>query len=391
MNAIVKAFIAAGLIDSVVTLESRAPSTYIFEAEVEKSKGKKTKPVSELTDPITDAKFVRQATSLAYTGLVGAILRANGQEVALFDREVEDFASTHQPIDRDFSGEKPMSMEDGVRNAAVVYRIAEHYARVEGNEWLMSLNKVTLVKDDVGNVRAERTTDVIVRPFADWLQVEIERSAPDSQWGLNCLYVKQLGWPKFPSVDIDTAKHEFTEWLNAIPWNREELSLTRREKIVEAVADRKWNNLVKAVVSGVKKDIDKAAKDWIIICHSPKAALQSIAMRMSVEFKLLTADRENAAIAAEADELELSNRRMMLDMQRMQIQAGQLALQAKQIEYQTQFKAMQEQMAVTMKALQASAPVAGVPAASGTAKSEDIKPKLNGSGMGPKIPSYQHR
>lgn len=381
MNAITKAIIAAGIIDSVVTLECRAPSTYMFEAEqtlpVKKGKQRKgDEPVSLLTDPITDSKFVRQFVNLAYTGLVGAILREAGSDKPLFDASTEynsedDAGATHKAADRDLNDDKPMTLSQAVRNAAVVWRVAEHYSRIEGNEWLRNISKLSLVRDSNGNMQAIRTTEEIIRPFDEWLVVEIERNADDSQWGMSCQFARQLSHDEFPLIGIDQARLEFSIWLDEIPFNRDNLSLTRRERIVTAVADRKWNTLVAACSSGVRKDIDKACRDWIIIAYSTKAVGHIAAIKRSTEYQLLEVEREAVAQSAASDALDLATRRMQLDQQRMQLQAGQLRLQQQQAEFQ---KKMAEFLA------------AGAPAALVTDKTELTH--VNGSKISM---MYQHR
>jgi hypothetical protein len=351
-NQITKALISAGIIDNVVALETRAPGSYVFEAEASKvvksktAKGIKTESV--LTDPITDAKFVPALVNLAHEARVGAILRENGKEAPLFDREEDEedsLTACHKPSDRATTIGKALSEADAATNDSVVWRIAEHAARVEGNEWLRSITKLSLVTDTNGLLQAVRTTDEIIRPFDGWLQAGIERAPADSSWGLACRYVKQLGHSATPSIGFDEAKAKFKVWLDSIPFTFDGSgTATRREKVVAAVADRKWNALVKAALSGINKDIAKAQKDWIICAYSPKAAIQVEAIKASTEYQLLLVDRENIALTKNSDALELANRRMLLDQNRLLIQMGQLKLQAQQDEYQKQFGLIQAQM-----------------------------------------------
>jgi hypothetical protein len=296
VNSITKALIAANLIDNVVGIEHQAPSSYVFSAERTES----------VTDIITDSKLVRQMTNLAYTGLVGAILRQEGNNKPLFDDEDED-----NEYDG-FTPPTPMSIEEAVYNAAVIWRIAQHYARMEGNEWLSGITKLTTTKDANGNLVVVRTTDAVVRPFHEWLQVECERNAPETNWGASVSFAKQLGWTQpgvVPSVGVDEARDALTAWLDAMPYNRDGTDITRREKIVTAVADRKWRDLVAAACSGNNKAVEKAQKDWVLIAHSPNAKRDIAQIKASVAYQLHEQKKQLDELTAMKEQLELEEMR----------------------------------------------------------------------------------
>lgn len=358
MNAIVKALINAGIIDNVIDAEFRAPIAYRFEAEVVSAKKGKKVAVDTLADPITDAKFIPQIVRTAYYRLVGAILRNSGNDKPLFDESVEsDVESCYKP--EDGGNEKRISPEQDLAEAtmavAVIWRIAEHYARVEGNGWLRSINKLTVVRDANGNAQAVMTSDEIVRPFDEWLTTEIERNTTESQWGLSCQYARQLGHDAFPKIGLDDARKAFTAWLDEVPPMSD---ISRREKIVGAVADRKWNALIVAAVSGVKRDIEKASKDWIILMHSPRAAQTVPSYKMQPSYQLRSAEQTMAAHIELSLQLDLQETLARVEALKASNAARQLLLE------QRMEKPVEEATESVLKA---------------------------NSGMGPKIPSYAHR
>ena len=426
-NAVAQTLINAGIIDNVMGLDFKDLHTYTFEAErntrLEKrrdeagaalkiatlvlNKQQKAKTVDitaiaaaqeafnkaqhevdnleTLTDPITDSKFVREFVNLAHLGLFGAILATDGKEIPLSkaglnsidsdmtDEELEaDETRCHKPSDRleDQQRVVPMTLDQAQINESVVWRIAEHYAGIEGNTWLRSFSRNEILKDNVGrplldsfgNKQVVRVTTEIIRPFAEWLKVEIE-VAKKEDWEASLLICRRGGWAEYktPTMGINEAMVEFGKWLDAVPDNKKGMTTTRRERIVAAVADRKWKNLLKAAtevqtVVGGKKALEQAMKDWIIFNYSPHAENNIRAIKASSVYQTLLVQRENDELVEQQEQQRLAADHQAQAMIRTQLQMGQLqfAMQQKtNAELQTK---LQEQMAAVMAQLNTAAP-----------------------------------
>jgi len=308
-------------------MEARKPSEYVFEYEpAQKSKN------PALVDIITDAKFINQAVRMAYCGLIGAILRANGREEPLFDEEPE-VATTSDLADRSDTI-APMSIEQGIQNASNVWHWAKHVARAEGNEWLFEMTQRELEVQPDGSKKVVTKVAHVVRPFSEWIKDEKAANTDDSQWGLSIQLVIQLGYGDLVLNEVsEDPRLAVSEWLNEIPASRDSLTTSRRERIVTAVADRKWRDLNTAVQTGVARDIEAQLRNWIIIAYSPKAKAHIAAFRASPAYKTEMVKREQDKL-----QIEEQNDQFLFAMEELKLGRAELKLnrkirEAKQAEF----------------------------------------------------------
>jgi hypothetical protein len=346
-----------------------------------------------VTDPITDAKFVPELVRYAHNALIGALNRKGGNTKPLFDPAESEETGCYETDDggEDVGPSKPMTVEEGIHWVAVVDRIFEHYGNIDSLSWLFSIEKKGLRRDADGNkVLNEHgqpivdiTYERVCLPWRAAFQRELENTNEDKNpnWYVSLQYARQEGALdiRIPHMDIDEAKEEFNKWLNEVPWSRDMDPRSRRERIVARVADRKWKAFIRAVSSGINKDIERSLKDWVIMSYSALAARHVAEFKKSSEYKMILAQRENEELVRENEKVELELAQQRNQMVRSSLQMAQMQLSLQAMEMQKQMAAMQAEMAKQMAAMQAKMPKpTEQPAAPAPTEQPAETPKVNG-------------
>lgn len=449
-NAIVKALIAAGLIDQVVELEVKAPSEYEFECErnallegkrqmagaalkiaktnlakVMKAKGATPEAVTEAeahvekaqakvdelaehTDATSDAKYLPEAMRMANLALFGSILAAAGKEMPVntaaddtlvIQETAEDAENNpeacHKPSDSGRERITPLSVEKAVEHHNIVWGRVLHTANIEGLSWLTGFDKRGIVKDAEGkpvlDAAGQKQVDIvkvtICRPFAAWLQHELDTTTSED-WEASLLVAKNAGWLDFKPthVNVSEGRELFNAWLEEVPLNKKNLTSTRRERIVGAVGDRKWNNVIKAVVAGVRKDINKALTDWVMVAYSPVAHSHVALIKRSTAYRALVMQRDNEELQLAMEEEQLAADMVVQKTIRATIQLKQLETIELQDKLNEQMAEVSAKLAAKLAALTPVTPVA--PALDTTPAAPEAKPNGTG-GIKPSVPMTQ--
>lgn len=339
LNLLVNALIAAGLIDQIVEAPAQKADDYEFG-----------------TDDKVDAKLFPGMLRTAYTAVIGARLREEGRTEPLFDSDDDDMVeTTHKPEDRELEPAKPLSYPDAQRFASAVFRMAISQGRHEDGRWLLGMTKRTVIKTDDG-YHVDLTTDTPVKSFKEFLKDEKARTPADSNWFGTIVYTEQLGTdvPQWHG-GVDEARAVFHEWLSEVPWTRDGLAQTRRERSVARSADRKWEALKKALLNKDGRTVSKLLDDWTLILHSPKFGTDQHSIKNSQLYKLTVARTLQEELLAEAQSLEFE-KAMVETMD--EIKALTASIKAERVKLQDRLNPTPAQKA-TQKAM-ANSPVKAV-------------------------------
>lgn len=286
-----KLFVAlcnAGLASTILDAPMRAPGSYEFGV-----------------DDTSDARLFPSFLRTAYTAVAAAKLRESSIEVPAFDAGADgegEPSTTAQP-------EQPLSYEQLQHYASAIYRMAQSMAEHEDTRWLGGIRRTYIEKDANGLDIAKIGIDHPVVPFDVWLQRELERTDPQSQerWYAFCLLAKQSGaHVPFWDAGVDEAKIVFSQWLNMVPWTRDDDPRTHGEKAVARSADSKWKAFKAALESGLQSQVTAALRPWIIMIHSPLMAAEIATIKDSSFYALYAREQALAAMEEKLARLELA-------------------------------------------------------------------------------------
>lgn len=305
---LVNALRDAGILKSIMGAPLQQPDSYKFG-----------------DDNKTDARLIPGILRTMYTAVGAAKLRLMNVEVPAFDlgADGEDTPeTTAQP-------EAPLSYEALQRYASAGYRKALSMGRHEDARWLLSMNRTYVEKDDEGRDVAKIGTVHVVVPFTQWLQREIEETDPvaSPNWYAFLLLVKQQGADVPVWEDgVNEADVVFNEWLDMVPWTRNDDQRTHREKAVSKSADSKWKALVNAAKLGNGKEITKILDSWNIMVYSPLMARDVKSIEADAEYQLMLVDE---AVTKQEQQLALLEHTQYLHDLKAKIAERQAALDAR--------------------------------------------------------------
>lgn len=327
VNTLVAALIASGYIEEITGAPSQSPADYEFGL-----------------DNRADAKLIPGMLRTAYTAVLGAALRANAISHPIFDGEEEDNGmGPDQP-------EQPLTLEEAQHYASAVHRVALSFGHHEDSRWLVSMGKRELFKDEQGNDQVRTNTVHIVKTFKDWLTEQIETANKDIalNWYMSCIECRQLGVDVPLWADgVNEAMNVFAFWLAEVPWSREELTTTRKERAVAKTADNKWEAFKRNLLLNNKREIARVLQDWNLMVYSPKMAEDIAAIKANPVYVMHVATEQQAAQLAMLEKQEL-------DLQFIKMRERFEATQ-KQIDERS--KALAEAMGVKTEATKAQATV----------------------------------
>ena len=289
-------------------------------------------------DQTADMKLLPGILNMVYKNVVGAALRGSEHEKAIPELVHEVDQDTDPVLSNGPEREKSklLTLEEALFFASAVYDKCLSYANYEGGSWLVSMTKSEFVKVDTDDgktmVVREYTTTKIIKSFDEYL---VDQIAVGGDWGLACLYVRQLGTTVSPfKGGIDAATEVFFDYLN------EEIEIaevikTRLQMRVEQTANNKWKAFATACMARDEKASVKALTDWNLLVFSPVMASTLARIKNDPIFILHQAEQEME-----------KQERVMLKQE----------VQVSLLEMKTKLNARQADLDARMKALDARMP-----------------------------------
>lgn len=286
LNVLFSALVASGYAETILNAPLQDANAY---------------PLGE--DTKTDMRLVPGFLRTLYTSVCAGKLYDSAIEVPAFD-----LGADGEPVPVTTAApESLLSYEERQRYASAGYRMALSYGRHDDGRWLLGMTKRHVVKDEEGRDQVVLSTDVIVVPLSVWLAQEIERTNPETspEWYSFMLLARQQGVSVPLWEDgVDAAKATFTEWLNMVPWTRDNDTRTHLEKAVQRSADSKWKAFKVALIANNDRDVKRILDAWNLMVYSPKMAEDIKAIRSSAEFQLYMADQAIEQQEAQLEKLE---------------------------------------------------------------------------------------
>ena len=253
-------------------------------------------------DPTLATKLLPSAMRTAYTAAYHAWCRENG----LYD----DFRET--PADHaaklaieEASGLNHEGLEHEpyevlIEAAMAVYSRGHHVANYKDGEfkWMLSMD---LDRD------GEKVTVRTIVPISEWALMQAEESHNAKRAEFMRLFSEAVkdDWHHMP---IDLAEAIMKVWLDEIVIDNDSHT-SRRQRIVERVADRVFDEVQLGIMSNDPKRTLKAFKHWELLLASPKLAKCMTDYKASREYKLEymaeMAEKLQAAIAEKEEKLRL--------------------------------------------------------------------------------------
>jgi hypothetical protein len=260
-------------------------------------------------DDKIDSKLYPSLLRTAYTAVIGAKLREEGRTEPLFDFDDEPAPeSTYDPeVDGLSEPRRPLTYGEAQHFASAIYRKAVSQGRHEDGRWLLGMTKRNVTKDEAtGEYHVSLSTETPIKDIHGFITDELARTPEDSSWFASLIFVRQTGidvplWHE----GINEANVVFNEWLGAIPWTRDDISETRKERVVGRCADRKWEALKLAAKTKNERQVSKLLDDWTLLAHSPKLRLEVDHIVASPMYKAHAMQQTQLIQLAELEKLEM--------------------------------------------------------------------------------------